>query len=48
MQRDITDKVPVGQNLKAFDDSLDFEFVNYSADFDSMLEKLDKLPIFVW
>ena len=47
MQRDITDKVSVGQNLKTFDDSQGFAFVNYLADFDSMLEKLDKLPIFV-
>ena len=46
MQRDITDKVCLEQNLNPWDDSLGVKSVDYSADFHSMLKKLDKSKIF--
>ena len=45
-RRDITSKVLFGQNLNPLDDSLGVEAVDYSADFDSMLKRLDKLKIY--
>ena len=45
MQRGITDKVYLGKNLNPLDDSLGVESVDYPADFNSMLKKLDKLKM---
>ena len=45
MQRSITDKVYLGKNLNPLDDSLGVESVDYPADFNSMLKKLDKLKM---
>ena len=43
MQRDITDKVQLAQNLNPLKDATGIKPVDYSADFDNMLQKLDKL-----
>ena len=45
MQRYITDKVQLAQNLNPLKDAMGDESTKYSADFDNMLQKLDKLKL---
>ena len=45
MQRDINFKVQFGQNLNLLNDALGIESVDYSADFDGMFKKLNKLKL---
>ena len=45
MQRDITDKVQLAQNLNPLKDAMGVESFGYSADFDNMIQKLDKLKL---
>ena len=48
MQRNISDNVQLGQSLNPLKDSLEVEPVGYSADFNNMLNKLDKLMVNLW
>ena len=45
MKRNINNNVQLGQSLKPLKDSLGVESVDYSADFNNILNKLDKLKI---
>ena len=45
MQRYITDTVQLAQNLNHLKDDMGDESIKYSADFDNMLQELDKLKL---
>ena len=45
MKRNINNNVQLGQSWKPLKDSLGVESVDYSADFNNILNKLDKLKI---
>ena len=45
MQRNISDNVQLGQSVNPLKDTLVVESVDYSADFNNMLHKLDKLKL---
>ena len=45
MQRYVADKVQLAQNLNPLKDAMGDESTEYSADFDNMLQKLDKLKL---
>ena len=45
MQKNISNNVQLGKSLNPLKDSLGVESVDYSADFNNMVNKLDKLKI---